>query len=225
MIKLGLQFFGNGNSGAKGAGMSGGGGKAVPASYMQFNMAEDVDNVLGSETERWRKKIGKTKQDNIYDYTGKGYRDINKLLRGTKEFSDEERFELEHKIDSISQSIEKFNLNQNIQVYRAMDVDIAEVFGTADANELAKGYIFTEKAFSSTTAVKGSNWFFDGNVSLTINVPKGQGHGAWVKPISRVKSENEFLLNKGASYKFTSAHYEGSTLVVECDFIGYAENI
>lgn len=236
MIKLGLQFFGNGNSGAKGAGMSGGGGSAAgkstePVEYRKFADDYEAEQAFDRSYNDWEGDwLSSQNYDDIQEYTGNGYQAVNRYLRGQSNPQGSAKRELDKTIESISYGISGYELTENIQVYRGMDVNIAQVFGTDDVNQLSNGYIFTEKAFSSTTAVKGSNSFFEGNVSMTINVPKGRGYGAWVEPLSKNQGENEFLINKGASFKFKSAYYKYdeyqnmNILVIEADLIGFDPN-
>jgi len=64
----------------------------------------------------------------------------------------------------------------------------------------------------STSASSGAQ--FSGSYKFIITVPAGVGRGAYIAPLSHYQSENEFLLQRGSSFKITKAVQSGSTTEV-----------
>lgn len=148
----------------------------------------------------WFNSLSFGEKSSIKAYAGGGsvYLNLNKYLRG--EISLEKYAEkclysvetAEKRIKNIKSAIDKFELNDNIQVLRVSNADFYK--------NLKVGDIFKDKAFVSTTTDQ-SRVDSDAIAQMIIDVPKGTGRGAWVTPIAQNKKENEFLLNSDQEYE------------------------
>lgn len=78
------------------------------------------------------------------------------------------------------------------------------------------GEVVADKAFVSTSAVKGSG--FGGQVLYHIKTPAGKGIGAYVDPISMNKggAESEFLFQRGSKFRIVGG-YEDSSGMLHCN--------
>ena len=84
------------------------------------------------------------------------------------------------------------------------------------------GDVVMDKAFVSSSAVKGQGFY--GEVKYHIKTPAGKGIGAYVDPISMHKgsSESEFLFQRGSKFRIVGA-YEDSYGNLHCN-MEYAGN-
>lgn len=148
----------------------------------------------------WFNSLSFGEKSSIKAYAGGGsvYLNINRYLRGEislEKYAEKSLYSVEtaeKRIKNIKSALDKFELNDDIQVLRVSDADFYK--------NLKIGDVFQDKAFVSTTTDK-SRADSDMIVQMTIDVPKGKGRGAWVTPMAQNKTENEFLLNSGQEYE------------------------
>lgn len=172
-----------GNSGASS-------GKAGSSGARSFQEVDD-DSIFDPSVEKWRDNITSAELDATIEYTGSAYTSINNALRkDTGYYKDT--------INEIDKSISKFNLKQDIIVYRGVS---SAAFDGGVIPEV--GTILQDKGFMSTTVRKSVASDFDKGYILKINVPKGKGRGAYVKSISNYPNEHEFLMKRSSKLKVT----------------------
>ena len=151
----------------------------------------------------WRDKLTYEESKAVRRYTSNEYRVINGALRG----SDPSRAsaDIRECIDDITSGLSKFNLKKSITVYRGAESEIFGGFKTAkEINAMARaGARLVDKGFMSTSAAEGDQ--FGGRYRFIITVPAGIGRGAYVAPMSHFHSENEFLLQRGTTFKISKA--------------------
>ena len=103
----------------------------------------------------------------------------------------------------LDSAIDKYELRKPMVVYRSMRISALE-------HILSKGDgTFTDNGYASTSAMR--NCFSLGDepaVTLVIKVPAGKGHGAWLKPHSKIPTENEFLLARGTTFKINTMNID-----------------
>ena len=124
---------------------------------------------------------------------------------------------------NLDSAIEKYDLEKPLVVYRTVRMSaLNNILSNGDGT-------FRDKSFSSTTVIRdGFNLGNEPSVIMVIKVPAGKGHGAWVKPISEIPDENEFLLARGSMFNIDSIHVEfdknGNPInaVMEAQVIGHA---
>lgn len=163
----------------------------------------------------WENSLTKEQKGTIYNYTDKGYEDINTLLRYNVVNSiSEEKSKLEHNIKLIDEALEKSILHEPLQIYRAVDSSI--FYWDKDISEL-NGTIFNDKAFMSSTPTLDSESLTQDTL-LIITVPKGIGNGAYINNLSKYKNqEYEFLLPRNRRFKIVKAYDEGRTHKIEME--------
>lgn len=108
-------------------------------------------------------------------------------------------------IKNIEQTIDQFTLPDNIRVYRILadydnnlDKFLNHVLSPSDST------MIQDLGFASTSVNWDSikNWKSGyGRLKLIIDVPKGQGRGAYIAPLSQFPDEQEFLLQHGTMFK------------------------
>ncbi|MGF9913728.1 ADP-ribosyltransferase [Paenibacillus ehimensis] len=173
-----------------------------PVAYRKFESPSQVKDWEAEVSPGWLDTLSEKEKAAIKKYTGSSYHDINKNLR--ENGSDESL----HKVSNeISSGLRKFNLADNIVVYRGLSKNIFQ----KPADQLV-GVIFTEPAFASTSLLSSSS--FGGSVQLEIRVPAGS-KGAIVNPLSVFKdSEYEFLLDKGTMFEVIEAKEVNGTIYI-----------
>lgn len=199
-----------------------------PQRYKRFeNSAEayaymgDIDE-KGMPYDNWERTLTKDESQAVIAYTGtEYYREINGTMRGTRKRNKVtgERLKVITKlIENIKSALNKFDLKEDILVYRRTNIRMYQKYLDAYNN----GGLYCEKGFLSTTLVKSS--FGKGKCDIVIKVPKGKGRGAWIAPRSLFRpkqEENEFLLNSGQMFIVKAVHppKDGKNALVELELM------
>lgn len=170
--------------------------------------------------------IGKTikrsqEEASITNYCGPDYSAINGLLRRemtenqVKLWDDLGNRKISEMISDISSAISKFDLPEDIKVFRTCENDVLEKLQTKI------GSTFHDDGFVSTSVVREKQ--ASGNIFMEISVPKGQGVGAWVNPLSGKPEEYEFLLNRGTDFLVTDIGQDGADTIIRMKVTGRTE--
>lgn len=133
-------------------------------------------------------------------------------------------------IKNIEQTIDQFTLPDNIRVYRiledkkgCLDEFLKEVLTPAKGS--SDSTVIQDLGFASTSVCWKSieHWGeIHNRIKLVIDVPKGQGRGAYIAPLSKFPKESEFLLQHGTMFKVLNVDksdltmYEVHLQVVGC---------
>ena len=150
-------------------------------------------------------------RDGVYAYTGSDYTTMNGLLRGTVEWDDVDnparwRYEINDCADALSHrgiandTILYRGMGSEMSLRRALGLEnlsMREFEQVTNSGNL-KGLSFVEKGFASTGIDAGSGW--NKEVVMEIVAPKGT-QGFFISHVSRYKSENEFLLQRGSIFR------------------------
>lgn len=112
-------------------------------------------------------------------------------------------------------AISKFDLPEDIKVFRTCENDVLEKLQTKI------GSTFHDDGFVSTSVVREKQ--ASGNIFMEISVPKGQGVGAWVNPLSGKPEEYEFLLNRGTDFLVTDIGQDGADTIIRMKVTGRTE--
>ncbi|GIQ67449.1 phage head morphogenesis protein [Xylanibacillus composti] len=175
--------------------------------YRTFNAPEQVKEWEKLVTPQWLESLTAQEANSITMYTGPAYRDINRNLR--ENIGDKRLSEL---AERISSGIEKFDLKDNLVVFRGMSKN---PFGV-DAADLP-GLRFKEKGFWSTSMLEGKK--FNGSVEMEILVPS-KSRGAPVNVLSEFKDvEYEFLLDSGLEYRIIEANESNGKLKIVAEVV------
>lgn len=175
--------------------------------YKEFLNSQEADVWVNNFYREWVEQLQlhqNDKNNNIYNllykYTGNLYLAYNKFLRGKIKPTKKDANIYLKDIETIKNEISKFELNENIIVYR---YTYKSHFKNLFKNSKPKiGDVFIEKAFASTTLVKNLLMDFAKNHKykclLKIYLPKGT-KGAYVK-FKDCLNEHEFLLPPNAKF-------------------------
>ncbi len=165
------------------------------------NMEKELYNYSSTV---WDKQLSQNEKQSIKAYTT----NVGKLINLALLNDDDILPEIQEHIDNIQSAIDKFDLQNDLLAFRGLSklefdmIDVGEQItksflqfkSTTLSNDVAKD-------FSSMSAIdSGQDPFDNRRYGLIVNVPKG-ANGAYIKHLSDAPNENEFLLNKGVSYK------------------------
>lgn len=203
-----------------------------------ISLATKVNNKTSFETKKqardyfekiaskWESSLNDFEKESIKGYTDQTYDKINTYLRNPKAvyiYRDFKKEEIEKQIKGIDTAISKFELPNDIIVYRGSNI---MEFGKDlnDIEDLKKliGKEITLSGYSSTSTDKGvSDRDFDGEVLIEYTIPKGKGKGAYLEFISTMKDldeaqkESEFLLKRNSKININevSEREDGKILV------------
>ena len=176
----------------------------------------------GSSYEMWHRSIDEDEEYEVTRYTGNWYGMVNSVLRSRDFYDDlepDEQMEVDDSIAALDSAISKFDLKKNLTVFRGSSSTLVGGYDTAEEiNSNLKGAIVQDRAYMSTTANKRDMLVDD--ITYEIKVPKGKGRGAFVAPISKAKSEDEFLLKRGTKFKVLGATKRDWQVVVKLLVVG-----
>jgi hypothetical protein len=178
----------------------------------QFNRQEWLDSLSKNDLKKmevwcrqWTKQISKEELEAVQLYTGHAYDDMNQYLRG---IIDDNMFEKE--INLAKSALSKASLPEDVIVRRGSNKRGIKAFFNAndpyeDAREIFSdknkskyiGSVFKDNGFLSTSPDESGG--FHKNINYIIKVPKGTD-AMYIDPISRMKGEEELLINQGKSY-------------------------
>lgn len=170
-------------------------------------------NITDGQIEGWQKQSDsilsgdKNMKSAITDYTGEGYRKINRFLAGR--ISDYNK-DSGGVIDIINSAIDKFKLKDDIIVYRGVE--------RKHYSGLKVGDTFDSNIFFSASCDKSIAEDFainrEDGVMLNIRVPKGTP-GMYIGSNSDAGNELEFLLSNKIKYKTKKITKNEITIEVE----------
>ena len=107
----------------------------------------------------------------------------------------------------MDSAISKFNLPEPMVVHRGSGPELlGNLVNPEDIMQRYGGRTVRDPGYMSTSAVLGSK--FNKQIHYKITVPAGNGHGAYVKPMSAFPEENEFLLRRGAGFTVNKAYLD-----------------
>lgn len=198
--------------------MGGRGGPGGLSNYTQFYDKDIARNALGEgnggEADTWVSNLSYDESSIVVKYTGSYYREFNKALRSAKGDETQVSRQMLGERSNLSSAISKYRLKHGTIFHRSSSASLLGGASTvAEINKLV-GSVVVDHGFTSatTTYSKGGGTMF-GDIQYHISTPKGKGIGAWVRPISKHKSEEEFLFNYGSGFRVDGA-YESSSGVV-----------
>jgi hypothetical protein len=176
------------------------------AGYKVFSSADDIPQWAKDQVNNWSPE----EKAALSYYTAHDFSSINGSLRGKTVASSF----IQEKIDKITSAIEKTDIAENIVTWRGTGLVSFDQSAWLRGTPLDawSGAIISDKAFASTSMLKGSA-FTDEPVFLQILVPAGS-KGAYLSPISRFENEYEMLFQHGSSFMILEAKEEnGKTFI------------
>lgn len=172
---------------------------------------KDTNN---SNSEDWLKNLKSDEKIAIEDYTDEGgidYSVINKALY-TKKWGDIPNH-VKDRIQSMDRAFDKAILLKGIQITRQCDFKIfgakyGEKMSIQEIKDFIKkngeNNVLENKGYLSFGANNHGAAIAGSGLVIHLKVPPSIGAGAYVNPISThaSASENEFLVNRGANFKY-----------------------
>ena len=207
--------------------MGGRGGVSGFTAYKQYYSKSDAQSGLGDgnggETDTWVARLGADESASIVKYTGSYYRELNKALRTHQDkVRDSSQGAFKTDRDNIEAGINRYTLRRPTIFHRSSSASLLGGATSVDQINAMAGSVIVDHGFTSTTTTyaTGGGSFF-GNIQYHISTPAGKGIGAFVRPISKHKHEEEFLFNYGSAYKIVNAYESKNGYVhVNLQYVG-----
>lgn len=184
------------------------------STYKVFDSGEEANKYFKEEEKRWTGLLSDSEKKAIDGYTGTDFTDINLNLRTNID----DDLDVNKLITNIDKAISKSRLNDNITVYRVVDQNGLQGM---DVNNCI-GKIYNDKAYMSTAAsYKGVLDGVDDNFTVfKINVPKGNGNGAYINSLSQYRdAEYEFLLKRDTKCRILKVGEMDGKKMIEMEVI------
>ena len=115
--------------------------------------------------------------------------------------------------EDLSKAINKFNLKDDIKVYRTVN---SKAFDNFDG--LKVGDIYKDESFMSTSPTLDSG-YAKKDIIMELYIPAGAGRGAYLENLTSVKGEYEFLLEKGSQFDIKSIEKQGDKTWIKMEMI------
>lgn len=194
--------------------------------WNSYEWFEDHSNVQDWEYS----ELSSDERHAIYDYTGLGYKEINRNQYNTpwEEMDDFEK----RQIADLHNGLNKFVLNNGIIVNRACDF---RIFGAGEYDDMSitdiRNYlkksdgVLQHDGFLSFSTDPNGHGIEGKGVVIHLKVPPSTGAGAYVQHISQHSGENEFLLNNNVviKYDYNSMYKDGHGIHINAEWLGNAE--
>lgn len=176
--------------------------------YTDFNSPTGAEkwfaNPKLSNSEDWHNnQLTGDEEWALRNYTGSGYDKLNSELYETP--WDKLDSTIKEKASNIYEALNKFELNHGISVDRATStLPFGKSGMTADEvrEAILQNPVRQHNGFMSFSTDKGGHGVEKSDIVVTLKIPPSTGAGAWVKPLSGVKGENEFLVNSNAVIRY-----------------------
>lgn len=201
--------------------------------YKSFSNGDEVNEFFGgtggllerkkSVEQQWLKSLTRDETAYVRSYAADGYDDINKYLRKTGDWEDINKGYAQQAINNIDSAISKFELKENITVYRGIDIDtIGNMFPDAEDFTDLIGKQYTDKGYMSSSPLKSvAKEFAEENgrdgVLLKLDIPKGNGKGAYINKLAgQYKDvEYEFLIKRNSKFKIYEIDENGDIPILK----------
>lgn len=193
--------------------------------FKVFSSGEEVNRYFGGEggllerkksvEQQWLKQLSDDEKQAVSYYCSDGYYDVNAYFRQVagSEYIDADA--MKAFAADLDSAISKFELKDNITVYRGIDSDALKEL---DLDNLI-GSIYEDKGYMSTSPIH-ADIVDRKDALLEIQIPSGQGRGAYVNSLSGFKDdEYEFLVKRGTRCEVTSVDLTGDKPIIRMKVI------
>jgi hypothetical protein len=169
----------------------------------------------------WHRNLKRSEKKALFHYCYQDDKKINGYLNGSKlDVEGEEKNKLIGMIEEISNALKRSKTPMPLKVYKGINISRIQPLIDQKANKIAKT-LFMEKAFLSTSTLKGIALKHAKGAMLEIDVPKG-ANGAYVGALSEYL-ETEILFDKNQKLQITGLRKEGEAesplLILECKLL------
>lgn len=209
-----------------------GGGTGKQDGYRMFGSNEEITDTMGlgngGQTDKWDKKLTPQEEVAVEWYTGNGHRPLNEFERKGK-VSGASGEKLTEYSDNLESALDK-GRNPRMIVNRTSDSSLLGGAHTVEDIRKMYGQTVTDKGFTSTElnlANSLANPYgskHSDQVYYHIKTPAGKGIGQYVQGISGAHQEQEFLFNRGSSFKVLGAYADAEGRVhANLKYVGRAK--
>ena len=152
---------------------------------------------------QWQQSLTEEEKYWVTDYTTDGYYDINNFHRQYGDWEDIDEGKVKLATKHIDSAISKFDLKEDIKVYRAIQPEAFEAYFD-DIQQLV-GTTYTDAGYMSSSPLKTST-AVNKDCIMELFIPQGKGRGAYINEISAQykDKEYEFLIKRDAKFKIVS---------------------
>lgn len=205
------------------------GEKNIPYALFTEESKREADALY--ENSEWRATLTEDEEDAIMRYSGDECEIINDELRkGKADYKGWEtsKKEVQEVIKTLKGAMERYELAEPTIFHRTSGTEILRGVNTvAGIREMAKrGEIVTDKGFTSTSAVLGSNWTprDSSEIYYHIKTPANKGAGLYIGNMCMYWNQHEYTFAPGSSYKILGA-YEDDDGYIHCnmEYVGRLE--
>lgn len=190
-----------------------------PKKSKEFSDVKSARTFFKNISQNWENSLSDTEKKGITEYTDYRSYNINDDLRNGKYNTSKYK----NQIDEMDKAIAKFDLAQNIKVYRGTNImEFGKTLNDFSDIKTLEGKTINLPSYTSTsTNYKIADKEFDGEVLMQIDVKKGNGKGAYVDYLSYMNPDNEedreseFLLKRNSQLKIkkVSQRNDGKIIV------------
>lgn len=177
--------------------------------------ASEAENIMSKDQKEYSEGLSETEFEAVKDYTGLGYQDVNKALRGAPPPP--------LTGDLLAENLERANMiNKAILSSPAIDEPVTVFRGVnakgSEFYDLAVGDVYQDSGVVSTSFSKSIATGFGGSASgeekvlLQIDVKKGSQ--ALIGSNFSTHNEYELMLPSNTQFKVTDVRQEGDTRIV-----------
>ena len=214
----------DGKFGEGGGGGGGGNGDDDDEFESSFESAMEAETTVQSKQEKYVEQLDDIQKQAIDEYTGEGYRDVNRFYRGAPPppLTEDEMEEISFTANMIEASIvEAPPLTEDVTVYRGMTAKALGIEVLEDGDQAFDGLVgsqFTDKGIISTSFSPDVATEFGGSdkVILEIKAPRGTT-GLAVGDMSESYMESEFLLPPGTTFNITGVSRMKNQVILEVE--------
>lgn len=204
----------------------------VTDNFKIFSVVEEVNEFFGgkggilqrkkSVESRWLNSLTKDETAYVSGYTADGYDDVNKYLRNIDDDDINEAY-AKAAIKNIDSAISKFELMENVTLFRGTDLDsLIEQFPNADNLSDLIGNEYCDKGYMSTSPLENvARRFAENNETenqliLQLDVTKGKGKCAYINKLSGFKNdEYECLIMHGSKFEIYGVDESGDIPILK----------
>ena len=166
---------------------------------------------------KWQQSLTDDEKNWLTEYTTDAYYDINNYHRQYGDWQDIDAGRIQQATQHIDSAINKFELKEDIKVYRAIQPEAFEAYFD-DIQQLV-GTTYTDAGYMSSSPLKTST-AVNKDCIMELFIPQGKGRGAYINELSAQykDGEYEFLIKRDAQFKIMSVEETEDKVVFKMEW-------
>lgn len=167
-----------------------------------FTSKNDIQSFMDEPIKQWQKQLIYDETEAIYSYTTDGFKIVNQYLRGVISKTDANKDDVDSFIKNLDNLISKFDLPDNITVYRGVDLNVLPPISNPDELKKYIGGEYVNEGYSSSSMLSNVEIVKSKPCIFEITIPKGKGNGAYINSLAGHYEdvEFEFLIRRNATF-------------------------